>query len=725
MMPTWAWGPLLIAAVAWVIWVQRVYARTVPAPRPAMRRLLTGLRIAAGLLVLLALARPLLVTEQAVEEPAVLAVVIEDSGSMALQDRDDRPTRWRGALAQAAAIDSLAQAAGADVEFLLMRGNGRGDLVATTLAEARQDTPRAVGSDLPALVSQARQRLLARPLRGLVVFSDGHSDPGRLAGAAGGAPLWLVGVGDPDGVADRSVTDLRYPDAVHVGEPVLVDLAVRQPTATAPGDSVTVRLRLGDEVVDERSGPASDLTRWELTWTPRDAGLAVLEVEVSALDNERFQGNNRATLAVDVAEERARVLLLAPRPGWDGRFLSQAALAEPRLQLRVVRPGPDGPVFADSLASWQAPSDAAAWRRDWDAVVLAGPPGDLLPDGGQELAGAVRQGLGLLVLVGDDTGTVVTPPWTRPVADLLPVRGIAGRSRPGEFQLQLAPDGRGHPVLDGVGGDLAALPPLRWLMPTELRPGARPLLQAGDRPVLAAWEQGTGRAAWFGARRLWELAFWQPAQQGPVAARPGEQLVRQLLLWTAVGDQRGGLAWLGRQLVFEEGEPVPVAVAWRDLRGDPRAGAEVTVEVSGEGEAAGDRIHRLRPDPSRPGIYESVLPPLPPGRWQLTPRGLGDPPVPGTAREVVVTDAARERAQVRQDRRYLRQLAARVGGTAVDGDQAAGRATLLAELSGLPLEAEQTRRQARLEPGASWAWLVVVVSMLGVEWFLRRRQGLL
>lgn len=727
LLPSWAWLPLLLAAGAWVIWVQRVYARTVPAPMPAMRRLLVGLRTAAGLLVLLALARPLLVTERAVEEPAVVAVVVEDSGSMALQDRPDRPTRWRRALSLAAAADSLVQASGTGADLVLLRGNGRGDLVPTTLAEARQDTPTAVGSDLPTLVTQARQRLLARPLRGLVVLSDGHSDPGPTAGVADDAPLWLVGVGDPDGVADRSVSDLRYPDVVHVGETVLVDLVVRQPVTTSVDDSVTVRLRLGDEVVAERSGPAADLTRWELAWIPEEAGLAVLEVEVSALDNERFQANNRATLAVDVAEQQARLLMLAPRPGWDARFLAQAALAEPRLQLRVVRPGPAGPVFADSLTSWRSPRDAAAWRRDWDAVVLAGPPGELLPDGGRELAGAVRQGLGLFVLMADDGGTAQTTRWAPPLEELLPVQGVAGRPRPGEFSLQIAPDGRGHPILGDLGADasLATLPPLRLLLPTEARVGARTLLQAGERPVLVAGEPGRGRVAWFGARRLWELAFWQPAQGDLATGRPGERLARQLLLWSALGDQRGGLTWLGRQLVFEEGEPVPATIAWRDLRGDPLPGGEARVEVRAEGNASSERLHALRPDPARPGVYAALLPPLPPGRWELTPLGIADPPVQGAVRTVVVTDAARERAQVRQDRRYLRQAAARLGGTAIDGDRSGAREALLAELSGISLEVERTRRQSRLEPGASWGWLAVVVMLLGIEWTLRRRQGLL
>ncbi|MEZ4387656.1 MAG: hypothetical protein R3D98_08775 [Candidatus Krumholzibacteriia bacterium] len=727
LLPTWAWLPLLLAAAAWAVWVRRVYGRTVPAPTMRVRRLLVGLRTAAGLVVLLAVARPLLITEQTVDDPAVVAVVVEDSGSMALQDGADRPTRWRQALAVAASVDSLLAAADTGAEFVLLRGNGLADLRQTTLAEARQDTPRAVGSDLPSLVTEARQRLLARPLRGLVVLSDGHSDRGQATGQPGRTPLWLVGVGDRSGVADRGLVDLRHPDAVHVGEPLVVELAVRQRGATTPDDSVTVSLRRGDEVLDRRTGPARDLSRWELTWTPDAPGLAVLQVDVSPLEGERFLGNNQATLAVDVAKERARVLLLAPHVGWNVRFLAQAALAEPRLQVRVVRPGPEGPVFADDRQPWQAPLSAADWRDDWEAVVLAGPPGAWLPDDGRELAGAVRQGLGLLVLALDADVVGEPRPWSGPLADLLPVVPGGGRVRTGEFAVQVADAGRGHPLLADLiaAGGLAALPPLQAVLPVQLRAGARPLLVSDTSPVLVAAEPGSGRLLWFGARRLWELAFWQPAMPSTADDHAGRRLLRQLLLWTALGDQRGGVSLLGRQRVFEAGEPVPVAVRWRDLRGDPVTDRGVTVEVRREGEAAGGQPYALRPEPTRPGEFSGVLPLLPPGRWQLVPRGEGDPPQPGEPRTVAVTAAESERAQVRQDWRNLRQTGSRLGAMVLDAGQPNDRQVLLDALADLALDAERAPRQARLEPTATWAWLGLVVVLLGAEWLVRRRQGLL
>ncbi|HOX26650.1 MAG TPA: hypothetical protein PLL30_05670 [Candidatus Krumholzibacteria bacterium] len=735
--PWWVWPLLVAAAAGCVLYARSVYAVTVPRPPDRARRWLVALRAAACLLVIVAVARPLVIRLRHVSEPAVVAVVVEDSGSLALRDGDDGPSRWSRAWDVAAGIDSLLAADPGGPRLVALRGNGRGSVAVTSLAEARADTPRAVGSDLPSLVAQAQQRLLGRPLRGLVALSDGHSEATTGLSLASDLPLWLVGVGDVAGPADRYLADLRYPDRVHRGEPLTVEVTVgeRWQAGGEPSAApVTVRLLKDGAAVAEVAGAAAEVRRWELTWKPEQTGLAVLEVEVSALDNERFLGNNRATLAVDVQKDRARVLVLAPVPGWDVRFLAQAASREPRLALTVVRPGPAGPVLADSLVGWTAPAAAADWRKAWEGVVLAGPPGAWLPDGGRELAAAVGQGLGLCVLAGDPATDENPRAWPPALREVIPVVLGDVPPRAGEYPVEAAADAPNHPVLAGIthgpgaAGTLAGLPPLRRLHAGRTRPEARTLLVAGaDQPLLVASGGSPGRVLWFGGRRLWELAFWQlPARLSPIE-HPGRQLLRQMLLWTALGDQAGGVALLGQRLVYEEGEPLPVAVRWRDLRGEPVTGRPLAVEVArpDSGEA---RLHLLAPDPGRPGVATADLPPLPPGRWRLTPRGGEDlerPVETGPPRDIVVTRSERELAQVRQDRRNLRQTAERLGGTALDAGRPDDLARLGAELAALDLEPVRTERQDRHEPASGWPWLLAAVGLLAAEWLLRRRHGLL
>jgi len=148
------------------------------------------------------------------------------------------------------------------------------------------------------------------------------------------------------------------------------------------------------------------------------------------------------------------------------------------------------------------------------------------------------------------------------------------------------------------------------------------------------------------------------------------------------------------------------------------------VEVT-PGDGGSARTFALQPDPTRPGVATAELPPLPPGRWRLTPRGGGAAGEEGPARDIVVTRAERERAQVQQDRRNLRQTADRLGGSYHDAGRPADVERLLADLAALDLAPEEAGRQDRHEPAASWPWLLAAVALLGAEWLLRRRHGLL
>ncbi len=736
LLSSWLWPLLLAVAVACVLWTRRAYRRSEPPPAVVPRRLLVGLRTTACALVLIAMARPLLVRQQALPEPAVVAVVVEDSGSMALRDRPDGPSRWTQSWRLAAAIDSLLSRQDDSVEVALLRGNGRLPLRQTTLRAALADTPRAVGTDLPALIEQARQGLLGRPLRGIVVLSDGHSQERSSQTPASGLPLWLVGLGEVTGPPDRFLADLRYPDRVQRGDQVTVEIAVGQHEVggLALREPITVRLLHDGEVVDTQTRQAADLTRWELNWSPREVGLAVLEVEIAPLDNERFLANNRATFAVDVQKDQARILVLARVPGWDVRFLAQAARREPRLRLEVVRPGPTGPVLAADGGAWLPPDDAEAWRRDWDAVVLAGPPGALLPDAGVSLAAAARRGLGVLAIAGDPATDARPQAWPAGLLPVLPVAlgGMAGGA--GEWPVDVPPDAPRHPILAGIadgaagGGVPATWPPLRRLHAARPQAAAQVLLRAGhETPLLVAGRPDDGRCLWFGGRRLWELAFWRlpaTAAAEPAGSASGGSLLEQMLLWVALGDEASGISLLGQRLVFEEGEFLAVGARWLDLRGEPVTGRSLAVEVARpDGQQA--RIHTLQGDPQRPGVAVGELPPLPPGRWRLTPQSTEASPQTGPARDIVVTRGERELTQVRQDRRSLRQIAARLGGEALDAGRQEHVVRLLDELAGLDLGPRRSLRQSRHEPAAGWPWLAIAVGLLGAEWLLRRRYGLL
>jgi len=755
--PVWMWPLLLVVAAGAVVWTVAIYGRTRPQPSARLRRLLIALRSTALALLVLAVAGPVVSCLQPREVPAELVFVLEDSASMALSDGEPGSaavTRWQQAMSAAAAVDSAFAVREPGVRRLFLRGNGLQPLREFRPDDAVVPAPDRHGTSLTQLARRVRDRLAGRPVRAVVLLSDGaettHGEGEEaLANAAAALPLQVVGVGPLTGPPDRAVLDVRFPPVVYAGDEVVVDLAVEQTSLAAVATApliVTLHDEQGLVAADTLSATAAAaaVVPVQLTFRPRGEGLQALRLEVSSLVPERYQANNRATLAVDVRRDRARVLVLAATPGWDVRFLAQAAAGERRLALSVVHPTARGLVLADSLTPWQPPTTAAGWGT-WDAVVLTGWLGAEAGLDWAALAAAVDGGLGLLVLPSATASPVGAPSGAAPpaqLAALLPVETAPWRWEAGPRFATIAAAGAGHPVFDGVadprgGPGLGVLPPWQQTARVLPRVGATVLLEAAAGtvagapalPALVVAGRGQGRVAWFGVRHVWEWAFWElPGGMAAGDGQPARRVLRNLLVWLAGGAEQAGLDFAARPGIYQEGQPIRLGARWRDMRGEPVAdrGPTLTLRASG---AAGDsgavRTFTLAPLPDRPGFSEVELPPLEPGRYTVQLSAAGEPVGSGPRADLVVTDTSIERTQVRQDRRRLEQLASRAAGTYSDLGDADSIASLTERLLALDWQGAEDRQRRRFDLWSGWPFLTLVVVLLGGEWFLRRRHGLL
>jgi len=739
--------------------------------RPPLRgvwgRVLPALRTVVFLALAVAVAGPVISRLANRTDPAELVILLEDSGSMSLTDEDPADgqtaaTRWERALTLAAALDSAVTRINPDVQTRYLRGNGLEAPREFNLNDPVIGDPVNHGTDLHALLSQAGNRLLTHPVRGLVLLSDGQETVRRLEGRpsstdAGpsqwtdGRPPVILGVGDPVGAADRLIKDLRYPDTAYAGDEVVVELAVVHQGGSLTGP-VESRLRLsrqGETLADTVLTLQGASQQVELAFRPQGEGLQVYDLEVSALDNERHRDNNRVSLALDLRRSRSRILLLAARPGWDVRFLAQAAAREARLEMQVAFRREQGWTLADSLNGFVPPTAPDGWKA-WESVILCGWEGLEGWLDWSVLAEAVEQGLGLWVLPGATQASMgLSRTVPAGLGALLPVTFDQPDWRVGPVFAIPSPDSEGHPVLAGLGGtgratgttavpanDFSRLPPLEGLARVEIRPGALELLTARPGggsavpmlPLLVSGGDGAGPVVWFSGRRLWELSFWEPAAAGPQAddtLQPARQMLQNLLVWISSGQEDAGLRFAGLRPVYQEAERVRLFATWRDMRSLTVQDKALSVVLRRPGDDDTDQTFPLTASAGRAGQFEVDLPPLPPGPYQVQLRGEGDPPVLGAVEDLMVTSYSVEQTQVRQDRRNLAQLAAQLGGPYLQADSPAAVATAVAALAPDQWVGRPREMRHRLDFRSGWPFLLAVCLLLGLEWFIRRQQGLL
>jgi uncharacterized membrane protein len=376
-------------------------------------------------------------------------------------------------------------------------------------------------------------------------------------------------------------------------------------------------------------------------------------------------------------------------------------------------------------------------------------------DSWQAIAERVRHGMGLIMLGGYHS---FGPGGFResPLADTLPVNiGPAQRQTFGEklredVQLKgplkmrpTEPIGVRHPVmqLEGVGrailpaaktdkivrptGNLAdiwaQLPPLdgaNAFGAKELKPNALVLAETDDaqrHPLLVAGQSGDGRVLAFAGDSTWH---WQMGGFGEAHRR----FWRQIVLWLAKKDeQTTGRVWIrlaGRRV--PRGGRVDFTVGAESAQGEPIDAAQFDVTV----ETPDGRSEVVRPTKTGSDWAATFRQTAKPGDYRIKVKAKNGNEELGTAearflvpyQDLELDRPAAEPSLMAQ----LAETTKSAGGAALAPEELPG---LLKRLAEKPPEVKQ-EVIAKVTYWDTWPFFLLFVGLIGTEWFLRKRWGL-
>ena len=181
-----------------------------------------------------------------------------------------------------------------------------------------------------------------RPVLGVVLLTDGRQnapgDPGRGADrlAARGIPIYPVLIGSTIAPKDVAIASVKAPENVLKGDIASIEVAVK-------ADGVAGRRRPGDpraawrhrhsskwcaDRPTDRARSSPFACRWK-TLGPQD-----LAVSVGPLVGDARPDNDRRAVTIQVADDKARVLLVDGEARWEFRYLYQRAEARPACRRR-------------------------------------------------------------------------------------------------------------------------------------------------------------------------------------------------------------------------------------------------------------------------------------------------------------------------------------------------------------------------------------------------------
>ena len=719
---------------------------------PGRRMALVLLRCGAFLALVACLLRPTLVATRKARQQGTLVVLADASESMTVTDGAGGRSRWdEAASALAAARPAAAKLLEeGDVDIALWAFDREVRPLAADPAEplALPKWERGAASDQTAIgaaLEDAVKAVAGRPLAGVLVLSDGaqHAYPPRdqppqgVARKLGDAavPVWTVTFGQQRGGGqgrDAAVTNLSVGETVYLKNSLEVAGRVRL-DGFADRDVVVRLLVEGDggrmeeaarTTLRGREAGVEETVR--LQWVPATLGERKLSLVVEPQEGEVVLANNELSTFVQVVDGGLRVLYLEGALRVEQRFLRRVLAASPDMQVDFEW------IDAAGRRGWPV-NLGRKLEADYNVFVI----GDLdaaalSPQDIGRIVQKVEAGAGIVFLGGFhafeaggwgstavgqllpfEPDRLARQPFDQPVRPGLHVPG----------PLAMLPDRRfgGISILRLGATDEETLAAWRRLPPLEgandlgrLVPAAKPLAVAPDgRPLLVGREFGQGRVLAFAADSTWRWVM-----QG--AAEQHRRFWRQMVLWLAKQDDSAkDSLWLrlaqrrvaaGATLPFDSG-----------ITGADGAGV-VDAVTEGLLTAPSGAVRPVRL--ARKGdAWSGVLADLgEPGDWTLSVQATraGAAPVSRSARFTVVRQDL-ELANPRANPLLMRQLAEQTEGGGVRSPEEI--AEIFDDLRTRPADFE-SQEQWSATLWDKWPMFLLMAGLLCLEWFLRKRWGL-
>ena len=678
--------------------------------------------------VLVLLWQPAITVAELASQQNVIAVVIDDSRSMAIADSGSDGKTPREAAAQKALEDGVLAGLQKKFQTRLYRLDTR----VGQAAALKDIQPAAPATHLNDGLRQLANDTSDLPIGAIVLLSDGSDNSGDLALETIRAlrnrrlPVHTVGFGKEHLAHDVELSDVSVATRALADSRIPATVTFHQ--RGYAGSKALLLVRDGDKTVGSReiTFNSDGATQVETVFfSPGGAGAKNLHFLLGPLPGEENPANNSMARLLGVTDDKRRILYVEGEPRWEYKFIRRAEDDDKIVQVASMLRTTENKIYRQGISDPKELENGFPVRPEdlfpYDGIILGSVEAGYFTPLQQELLREFvdRRGGGLLFLGGrfslSDGG------WRgSSLVDLLPT--ILPNSRntfhrnPATAELTVA--GSDSPItrlMDDPAKNTDRWKKLTYLMDYQdagtPKPGATVLaeLNSGGRklPLLVTQNYGRGRTAVMATSGTWR---WQMSQ--PLGDPAHDLFWQQLLRWLVLDSPGKVVVTAPGQTLMDDGQ-IQLTADVRDKDYMPVSDAKVSAHLTGpDGLSA---LVDMTPAADSPGVFHANWTAEKPGSYLAEVTASGQTENGTLPFERI--DGVAENFHIEQNRELLEKLASETGGRYWKPD----------ELTRLPNEISYSDAGISVRDIKElWNMPVVflwVLFLISTEWLLRRKWG--
>ena len=698
-----------------------VYRRTIPPVPNWFKRILTILRMVALIIILFILFEPILSLSWNRTEKPILAVLVDNSASMSLTDDG----KTRADKAKTVLESDLFQNISKEMEVEYYQFSDK----LATLSLKHLDSIKFShdGTDLTEALKTLKEKNIDRYLKGVILITDGINNlgenPVRYVEDLD-TPLFPLAIGKAIEQTDIVISKISANQVTYANNKVPVDISIQ--VFGYPDRKIEVQLLKDSAVLDTKNiemGKNLFETKVRLQFTPREPGFQKYRVRIPALENELTAINNQQNFYTKVLKSKMKLLFIAGSPDPDFKFIKKNLEADPNIEV-------DYWVVKKNQQFYQGnfPNDINRLNQ-YDCLIFQNFPGrNTSPEVISSLKTVIESNQTPLLFV---TGNGINYRLLTSLNKFLPFLLPVSVSKEILVVSRLTARGLVHPITRITDDEFENqqkwrdMPPIYLsLQRLQLYPDSEILIEIDPEqtfirglkaplPLVIARKVGQHKSIavlGYGIWR-WDLLMWGIGKSNEVF----KQFLSNSVRWLITKEDSKPVRIYPDQEIYRNGEQVSFTgqVYYEDYR--PMDGAEVKLKVRSK-----NKMYEILMTGTGEGKYEGALQALEGGDYSYegiatyNNRDIGK-----DQGKFSVEDFQLEFLQTKMNEDLLMQLAQKTGG------QFFTDSTFLSLEETLKFPVRRTLESTEMQLWNKLILLIAAIFLLSIEWFLRKRSGML